>query len=193
MNYLAHCYLSGNNSELLLGNFIADHVKGSQINNFSPTIKDGIKLHRLIDEFTDSHPVVLESKIRLRDQFHKYSPVIVDVYYDHFLAKNWNHYHHLQLSHYSKNVYSLIRSYGDIIPERTIKMLNHMEAHDWLRGYAEIEGIKKALTGLARRTTFESGMESGDLVLIKFYKEFEIEFNNFFADLRLFVANISIT
>ena len=85
MNYLAHLYLSGNNADLLLGNFIADHLKGADRKRIYPeAIKRGIALHRRIDTFTDAHPVVAESKVRVREQFGKYAPVIVDVFYDHF-------------------------------------------------------------------------------------------------------------
>ncbi len=83
MNYLAHLYLSGKSEELLIGNFIADSVKGAEIDKFSTEIKAGIVMHRLIDTYTDSHPIVSESKIRLREKYKKYSGVVVDIFYDH--------------------------------------------------------------------------------------------------------------
>ena len=90
MNFLSHLYLAGDSEELIIGNFIADAVKGSAFNQFSPGIQKGIVLHRKIDTFTDSHPVVELSKQRLRERYKKYASVIIDIYYDHYLAKNWN-------------------------------------------------------------------------------------------------------
>jgi acyl carrier protein phosphodiesterase len=80
MNYLAHLYLSADRPLLAIGNFIADHVKGSMADQYDGEVRDGIRLHRMIDEFTDSHPIVEKSKARLRPDFRKYAPVIVDLY-----------------------------------------------------------------------------------------------------------------
>jgi len=189
LNYLAHCYLSAMNEELLIGNFIADHIKGNMINDFSDDIKAGIYLHRAIDDFTDHHPIVEQSKARLRPVFRKYATVMIDVFYDHYLAKDWIKYHHLSLDEYSRSVYTLLNSKTAILPERTKYMLSYMESQNWLLNYAEIDGIHKALSGLARRTSFESGMENGAVYLEKYYSDFETEFDLFFADLRLFVSN----
>lgn len=190
MNYLAHLYLSGNQSQRMIGNFIADHVKGKMIDAFPEGIRDGIYLHRQIDQFTDSHPVVVESKVRLRADFRKYAPVIVDVFYDHFLARDWEHYHHQSLEDFSEGVYSLMHNHSEILPERTRIMLDYMRRQNWLLNYRQTEGINRALTGMSRRTTFESGMENATLHLERHYKEFEIEFDEFFADLRSFVATL---
>lgn len=192
MNYLAHCYLSGNNDELLIGNFIADHVKGNMIDGFSESIKSGIFLHRAIDEFTDQHPIVAQSKLKLRTEFRKYAPVIVDVFYDHFLARDWEQYHHLALNDFAQNVYSLLENNNSILPERTKYMLNYMKAQNWLVGYAQIEGMEKALSGLARRTNFESKMEFAHIALKENYNDFEKEFSAFFEELRLFVSTITL-
>src|SRR5690349_12341831 len=94
MNFLAHIFLSGDDPEIMVGNFIGDFVKGRNLDDrFSSGIVKGIELHRAIDEYTDSHPVVAQSKNRLRPKYRHYAPVIVDVFYDHFLAKNWKNYH----------------------------------------------------------------------------------------------------
>jgi len=191
MNYLAHLYLSGNNNEIKIGNFIADHVKGSAITKYSGNVLAGIRLHRLIDTFTDQHPLVAKSNERLRPDFRKYAPVISDVYFDHFLAKNWSKFHHLPLEEYSANSYLLMRSNSELLPERAMHMLEFMESQDWLSNYATIEGMKKALTGLSKRTRFESNMENAHYFLEKNYDAFEKEFNLFFNDIRLYVAALN--
>lgn len=188
MNYLAHLYLSGNNHEIMIGNFIADHVKGKQIEFFDEEVVKGIKLHRMIDEFTDSHKVVEQSKIRLRSEFGKYSPVIVDVFYDHYLAVKWEQYHHEDLSVYANNFYSLLNDNHHRLPVRTQQMIQFMIPQNWLLNYKTIEGINKTLTGMSRRTKFESRMDEAALYLDRYYSEFEGEFDEYFEELRRYVS-----
>ena len=138
----------------------------------------------MIDAFTDSHPVVTESKKRLRPYFHKYSPVIVDVFYDHFLAKNWNEYHSQPLEEYVNDVYKLMKKNSNILPDKTKNMLPHMIQHNWLLGYAKLEGINRVLTGMSRRAKFDSKMDEATLFLEKDYSLYENEFEEFFPQLK---------
>lgn len=184
MNFLAHLYLSGNDKNIMIGNFIGDHIKGNKFSQYNEGIIKGVKLHRLIDAFTDSHPVVEISKKRLRPHFHKYSPVIVDVFYDHFLAKNWRSYHQLSLGKYTQMFYQLILSNSEILPEKTNHLIPYLVKQDWLYNYAFIEGINKALTGMSKRAMFESRMEKAASFLIKDYSLYENEFNIFFDELK---------
>ena len=188
MNYLAHLYLSGNNHEIMIGNFIADHVKGKQIELFDEEIVKGIKLHRLIDEFTDTHKVVEQSKIRLRSEFGKYSPVIVDVFYDHYLALKWEQYHHEDLSLYADNFYTLLNNNQHRLPIRTQQMIQYMIPQNWLLNYKTIAGINKTLTGMSKRTKFESKMDVAAIYLDRYYSEFGNEFNEYFEELRTYVS-----
>src|SRR5688572_11354829 len=124
MNFLAHLYLSGNNRKLMVGNFIGDFVKGRQaLEKFDPEIIRGIEFHRNIDAFTDTHQVVAQSKNRLRPKYRHYSGVIIDVFYDHFLAKNWNLYHEDSLPNFANHVYRVIESYDPILPQKVKYML----------------------------------------------------------------------
>ena len=92
MNFLAHIYLSGDNDLIKIGNFMADGIRGKQYENYPLEIQKGIILHRAIDTFTDAHPIFRQSTKRLHNNYHHYAGVIVDILYDHFLAKNWNKY-----------------------------------------------------------------------------------------------------
>ncbi|NDK54466.1 acyl carrier protein phosphodiesterase [Pontibacter fetidus] len=190
MNYLAHLYLSGNDEELLLGNFIADAVKGNKATNYSPGIARGIKLHRLIDSYTDSHPVVSETKTRLRDKYKKYAPVVADLYFDHFLAKHFERFANESLDAYTQRTYSLISNHLPNLPERVQYFFPYMMAQNWLLGYAEIEGIAKALTGLSRRTSFESGMETAGEELTLNYSLYHQDFELFFPELEKYVGEV---
>ena len=187
MNYLAHVYLSGDDKELLVGNFIADAVKGNTMNNFSDGIKRGIVLHRSIDEFTDRHPLHKASRTKLHERYGHYSGVMIDIFYDHYLAKNWADYSDKPLKEYTEKVYALIESYHDILPERISYMLQYMVPQNWLVNYAKLEGIERVLKGMASRAKFESGMETGVEELKLYNSEFETEFRQFFPELIQFV------
>lgn len=184
MNFLAHLFLSGDNDLVKIGNFIGDFVKGNQLENYNEKIQFGIRLHREIDSFTDSHPVVLESKLRLRPKFGHYSPVIVDVYYDHFLAKNWSKFSAIELEKYTLDFYQMIKKYSTVIPQAVNNMLVYMSAKNWLFNYRTIDGIDRALKGMSRRTKFESNMDKAVVSLEANYQEFQNEFDKFFPELQ---------
>ena len=192
MNYLAHLYLSGNDEELLLGNFIADAVKGKKAELYSPGIARGIYLHRFIDTYTDSHPIVAETKVRLREKYRKYAPVVSDLYYDHFLAKHFERFANERLTDYTQRTYSLINSHLPNLPERVQYFFPYMMEQNWLLGYAQIDGIARALTGLSRRTSFESGMETAGEELALNYSFYEKEFELFFPELEQYVQRVKL-
>lgn len=184
MNFLAHLYLSGDNPKLMVGNFIGDFVKGKNaLGNFDTEIVRGIELHRSIDEFTDKHPIVSESKRRLREKYRHYSGVIVDVFYDHFLANNWTDYHDAPLPTYAAKSYQIIEDHYSILPAEVKNMFPHMKRGNWLLGYSFVEGIHRALSGMASRTTFVSRMEHASGDLVTHYDAFEKEFSEFFPEL----------
>ncbi len=189
MNFLAHLYLSGDNEKILIGNFIGDFVKGSQMKEYSEGIQKGIRLHRSIDHYTDNHQIVLKSKVRLREKFRHYAPVIVDVFYDHFLAKNWSSFSNIPLKEYTENFYQVIRGYFNIIPKSVIQMIGFMARDNWLYHYQFIDGIDRALTGMSKRTKFENKMDEATLSLQEHYHDFENEFNQFFPELQHHVSN----
>jgi len=190
MNFLAHLYLSGDNEELILGNFIADMVKGKQIEKFSPGIVKGIMLHRKIDSFTDKHEVVFKSKRRLRSKYRHYSPVIVDMYYDHFLARNWTDYSKTPIDNFMSNSYNVLMVNYLILPKRAKKILPFMISSNWLVNYANFDKLQKNFEGLARRTPFKSGMENAVKDLVANYNEFRDEFREFFPDLIDYVERL---
>ena len=185
MNFLAHLYLSGDNTSVMLGNFIGDFVKGKNlIEKVGSEMAKGIELHREIDFFTDQHPIVRESKKRLRPKYRHYSGVIVDVFYDHYLAKNWNDYHHQLLPDYAARVYNLIQKNNALLPERVNMMMPYMIKGNWLVNYATLDGIHRALSGMTRRTPYESKMDESISDLTENYEEFKTEFITFFPELR---------
>ncbi len=187
MNYLAHIYLSGSNEQLMIGNFIADSVKGEKWKTYDLEVQKGIKLHRAIDAFTDTHEIVKNSKKILWERYRHYNAVIIDIFYDHFLAKNWQEYHQTNLKEFVDKTYFILTKNKEILPEQTQLFFQYMVKNNWLYNYQYIEGIKKVMTGMARRTSFESGMENSTEELVKYYDEFASDFKSFFPLLKQFV------
>jgi len=183
MNYLAHIYLSGTDDGTTIGNFIADGIKGKRYEKFPEAVQRGILLHRFIDSYTDSHPTVRKSTARLHENYGHYSGVIVDILYDHFLAKNWNHYSREPLSDYIEDFYGLLRKNFETLPVRIQKMMPYMMADNWLLSYATISGIGKILVQMNIRTKGKSNMNLAVAELEEYYSEFEEEFTSFFAEL----------
>lgn len=186
MNFLAHIYLSQNNTELMLGNFIADAVRGNKYSHFPEEVQKGIILHRHIDTFTDQHEVVRRSKRRLHERYNHYDGVIIDLFYDHFLAKNWNDYSAIPLDVYVNSFYKLLHTNYEILPEKTQQMLPYLEQYDWLYNYQFFEGMKQVLEGMNRRTKLKSHMNLAIKDLKIHHAEFESDFTIFFKDLIAF-------
>jgi acyl carrier protein phosphodiesterase len=151
LNYLAHIYLSGNSTEVLLGNFMGDDVKGKSYLTYPKNIQKGILLHRIIDTETDSHPHTKSVKQLLRPQFGIFSGIITDLFFDYFLAKNWSDFHSEDLKKYTQNKYQILSDNMACLPEKTAFMLAHMIKKDWLYNYRLEAGIERALHGIGQR------------------------------------------
>jgi len=184
LNYLAHIFLSGDNNLLKLGNFLGDFVRSKDQKKYSNEIQKGIKLHQYIDHYTDTHATVKKSKIRLRPLFGHYAPVIVDVYYDHFLALNWSQFSRIRLKDFINHFYDLTDKNKSLFPKKARHILYYMKRDNWLYEYRTLEGIDKALTGMSRRTKFVSKMESAAFELEENFNQYQEDFNSFFPELR---------
>jgi acyl carrier protein phosphodiesterase len=186
MNFLAHIYLSFDDKEITLGNFFADHIRGNKYKHFPERIQKGILLHREIDTYTDSHPIPKQSSKRLHKNYSHYSRVIVDIFYDHFLAKNWSDYSEVPLEDYVENFYDLLEDNYDLLPLGTKRMMPYMITDNWLLNYANLAGIGRVLNGMNRRTQNRSKMNFAILDLEEHYTDFEAEFTAFFEELITF-------
>ncbi|MCH2193106.1 acyl carrier protein phosphodiesterase [Kordia sp.] len=183
MNFLAHIYLSHNDDEIKIGNFIADSVRGKKYKDYPERVQQGILLHRHIDTYTDTHATVRMSTKRLHKNYSHYSGVIVDILYDHFLAKNWKNYSDIPLERYVNDFYHLLEDHFEMLPLHVQRLVPHMIHDNWLLSYASIEGITKVLEGMNRRTQNRSKMNLAVIELQEFYDEFEAEFTSFFDEL----------
>ncbi|MGO4818829.1 ACP phosphodiesterase [Flavobacterium sp. W22_SRS_FP1] len=184
MNFLAHIYLSGDNDLIKIGNFMADGIRGKQFETFPMEIQKGIALHRAIDTFTDAHPVFRTSTKKLHKRYHHYAGVIVDVFYDHFLSKNWTNYSNEGLDDYIQRFYQSLNDNTAILTEKTIYLMPYMIEQNWLLSYQTVNGIDNILTQMDSRTKNKSKMRFASEELQESYLEFEKEFTVFFEDLR---------
>jgi acyl carrier protein phosphodiesterase len=188
MNFLAHAYLSFGQEEILVGNFIADFVRGKELGNYPKKVQLGIQLHRAIDTYTDSHPLVKQVQSLLIPRFGHYSRVISDVFFDYFLAKNWKNYSDTPLEQFSLDSYRTLSSSPYELPEAFRRMFHWMQAQNWLYAYREAAGIQAALDGLTRRARFDSKMNESTQVLWEKEEEIEAIFFAFFEDLETFAS-----
>ena len=193
MNFLAHIYLSGSSDLIKIGNFMADGVRGNQYLAFNSEIQKGIVLHRAIDTFTDAHPLFRKCTKRLHSEYHHYSGVIVDVFFDHFLAKNWNSYSEEPLEDFVANFYASLTTYENYLTEKAKMMQPYMIEQNWLLNYRSIDGIEKILTQMDRRTKNVSMMRNSVTELKLYYSEFEQDLTHFFEELQAFSSKKLLT
>lgn len=184
MNFLAHIYLSGDDEDIILGNFIADRIRPSQEEKYAERLHVGIQLHRFIDDFTDTHEIVTQSRALLFDTQQKYALVLTDIFYDHFLARDWSSWHHENLLHYTKRFYDLMERNHAFLPKRVQFMLPYMKKGNWLYNYQYLEGIGNVLQGMSRRAKFDNNMANALTDLQKHYSTLEDHFNSFFPQLQ---------
>ena len=182
MNFLAHLYLA-KNPQGQIGNFIADAIKGKQYRHLPLKIQKGIIHHRAIDTYTDQHLIVRRSKQRLNPKYRHLKGVIIDIFYDHFLAKNWHQYSSISLEKFSKEHYQLLENNFDILPKKTQHLLPYMKEQNWLYNYRSMEGISQILWGMNKRTKGISQMDLAQEDLKNNYLEFEEDFTQFFKEL----------
>ncbi len=189
MNYLAHIFLSDNKPGIQIGNFIADFVKGNKLNRFPSHIREGIVLHRKIDTFTDSHYVVKETIAILRPTFGRYSGIIVDMYFDHFLAKNFICYSEKPLNKFAFHFYFFTLIYYKQLPSRVKGFIFHFITTNRLKKYATISGLKNSLEIMSTYKISALKPEITIDFLIDNYSDLEKKFHLFFTDLVEFVRN----
>ena len=182
MNFLGHLLVSGNDPLVITGNFMADAVKGRDLSRFPEAIQRGIRLHRRIDTFTDQHAITLQGRERLRAHCGKFAGVALDILYDHCIASTWMETE--PLPEFAQRMYAVLDAHLHLMPERTQRMLPYMMRNDWLTGYAELDGIARALQGLAQRVPNGSVLVGAERVLTAHRDAYVAECSAFLRDLR---------
>lgn len=187
MNYLAHIYLSGDSDEIKIGNFIGDYVKGGKYRDYPDLVSYGIRMHRSIDSFTDRHPDVRECLQLLKPGYGRYAGIVADIFFDHFLAHNWQDYSPVTLQHFSRHAHSVFLSNFNLLPFRVKQFLPFLIHHRRLESYARRESMFDVLEIMSRRTSLPSNSHWAARLLDEEYHRFEAHFRSFFAEMIAFV------
>ncbi|MDZ8055349.1 MAG: ACP phosphodiesterase [Aulosira sp. ZfuVER01] len=197
MNWLAHLLLSEPNVESRLGNLLADIVKGTARQDLNSHIQRGIACHQVIDKFTDNHIVVQRSKERINSSYRRFAGVLVDVFYDHFLAKNWSQYCYISLDEFTAEIYESFRAYQGHIPPIVREVISRVAAEDWLGSYRNVSGVENGLfrisRRLSRRCNRHFSLTPAINELITHYDALEYDFQEFFPQLFFHVQNWCIS
>lgn len=188
MNFLAHCLLSCDDEYVLVGNFMADFVRNKVVATLPPPVRRGVRLHRLIDRYTDNHPAVRASTQRLRPYHFKYAPVVVDVFYDHLLATHWTQYHAEPLRAFAERQYYLLDKHAALMPPRLRTRTASMIAGDWLVQYGTWEGLAFTFDKLRNRLSRPEQLDGVIDHLRKHTPALTTDFRVFFPQLQTYVT-----
>lgn len=186
MNWLAHLFLAEPNVESRLGNILADIVKGSNRLSLNYHIQQGIKCHQLIDIFTDSHLIVARSKQRIHPNYRRFAGILVDVFYDHFLAKNWSTYASVPLEQFTHEIYESFQAYPGKLPVNVTQIITQIATEDWLGSYRYVTGVENTLLRITKKLAWRSKcvlLNQAVSELTLHYDEFDNDFQAFFPEL----------
>jgi len=180
MNFLAHTYLSGCNEEIIVGNFMGDYVKGKNYNKFPELVRKGILIHRDIDTYTDMHPITRRSKLRISSRYHKYAGIIIDIFYDHFLASMWDDFSNLPLQDFVSRTYDLLKRNYKVLPDAIKRWFPTFLENNWMMAYQSVDGIELVLGRMAANTSLPDHAGYAVKVLSERYDSFKSDFLEFF-------------
>jgi acyl carrier protein phosphodiesterase len=185
MNYLMHLYLSGDAPETLVGNMMGDFIKGRLDERYPPGIRRGIELHRSIDSFAAANPCFIRSKHRIDPSFRHYRGVLVDVFYDHFLARHWEEYRSIAYRDYVRQCYEILAGYEEVLPERLRQYLPRIFTADWLLTYPHTEGVASVLARMSKRVSRPNPLATG-------IGELTLSYGRLLEDFRVFLPEIEV-
>lgn len=183
MNFLAHLYLSKDNPEQMVGNFIGDHVKGASYKKYPPEIAAGIIFHREIDHFTDNHEITKASTALLKPIYERYAGVVTDMIYDYYLASSFDRYSTSNLNAFESNCYKNLFEHYSYLPDRVKNFLPKMQAARRLQSYAHMDGIYESLDIMSKYTSLPNKTIYLKNVFPNLHQTFEKQFHTFFPKL----------
>lgn len=194
MNWLAHIYLSPDDEEWRIGNLLGDFInKGTDKSLLTENMQRGIRLHLEIDNFTDTHPLFLRSGARISPSRRLLAGILVDIFYDHFLAKNWRDWSAVPLKEFTNSFYQTLEYRKTVLPERLVRIMPSMIKDDWLASYREPAGIAGALNRIEKRLSVPSRISGALEELEQNYAGLEEDFDCFFKELILFKEKKTLT
>lgn len=192
MNYLAHLFLSPNNDLIRIGNLAGDFIKGMNQSLLPKEMQYGIQLHRTIDKFTDTHPLVIQSKHRIYSPYRRFSGVLIDIFYDHFLARHWHNYSTVHLTEFSHHIYTTLEIHQAILPPKLQYAAPIMKTQDWLNSYQTYSGIEQTLKRMQQRLKYEFPLAEAIDQLEQHHDNLEQDFLCFFPEIREYTNTVVI-
>ena len=186
MNYLAHIALSGENTDIIIGNFIGDFIKGDDFNEYPENLKKGMLLHRAIDSFTDNHPLTIQSKRRFYADFPKVGGIITDIIYDYFLCQHWNKFYTIELDTFITKTYQTLEKNKSKFPPKMDYLYIHLTTNDWFRRYKTQEGTALSLTQIGNRMNYSKDLSLAFEIVNNNTNDFYKEFDHFYQELKDF-------
>ncbi|KAF1052379.1 MAG: Acyl carrier protein phosphodiesterase [Stenotrophomonas maltophilia] len=187
MNYLAHLHLGGPAPAQLLGSLYGDFVKGPLAGRWPADIEAAIRLHRRIDAFTDAHPLILAAKTRFPQARRRLAGVLLDVFFDHCLARDWAQFSAEPLGHFTQRVYGVLGA-TPALPERLARIAPRMAAQDWLGSYRDFAVLEDVLTGMSRRLSRPELLAGAWEELVERYEPLSEDFQAFYPQLLSYVG-----
>lgn len=185
MNYLAHLHLGGPAPQQLLGSLYGDFVKGSLQGRFAPALEASIRLHRQIDSYTDSHPLVLAALARFPRERRRFAGIVLDVFFDHCLARHWGEYAEQPLAVFTGRFYQVLLAEPEL-PGRLAQIAPFMAADDWLGAYGDFATLEQVYRGIARRLSRPEGLQGVMAELERLYEPLLADFREFYPQLQVF-------
>ena len=186
MNFLAHAFLARDSVDLLLGSLMGDFVKGPLTDRYAPAITRGLALHRGVDTYTDAHALVARSRARISPPRRRYAGILIDLFYDHYLARYWSDYAAVPLDQFTAHVYSTLLARRDVLPERLRAIAPRMADTDWLGSYRETASVGEALDRIGTRLKRGNALLDSVEELVANYDSLEEDFRAFFPELMRF-------
>jgi acyl carrier protein phosphodiesterase len=190
VNFLAHLLLAGDAEADRLGAVMGDFVKGPLPGSLPPDLAEGVALHRSVDTFADDHAAFRRSRSRMSAERRRYGGILVDMFYDHLLARHWLQFHDQPLAEFAQDAYGLLRLNAPRLPQGLVAIVPYMEANDWLASYAKLESIGVALDRMSRRLQRTNPLAGGAVELEQQYAEFESDFFEFLPDALAFTTGL---
>lgn len=196
MNWLAHVFLSEPNTQFQLGNLLADVVRGPERASMSADFVRGAACHKAIDAFTDAHAIVRRSRSRIGSEHRRFSGVLIDVFYDYYLARNWTHYAPITLDAYTAAFYASVQARPIDLPPNAQTILERIIRYDLLGSYARVDGVERALrrisSYLESRWHKQFALDRGVRDMLALDAEFAADFHEFFPALQAHVASLTL-
>lgn len=189
MNFLAHLFLGPRDPEQALGSLLGDFVRGPVSSLALPKgVRQGIWLHRRIDSFTDAHPLIAVSRSRVSPERRRYAGIMIDMFYDHLLARHWDRFADQSIDDFTARMYPLLRAQRAVIPANAWPAIAHMTEHDWLGSYARMASLHRALDNIALRLRRSNPLPGSASELERDYAGFEADFLAFMPQVMAFAA-----